>query len=65
MGTLIGLGVNLVDEAAHAASFVDGDGKSYSGANRYPRTRQRPDALRDKETKDVNLLPSLLPVSSQ
>src|SRR5262245_40551148 len=35
MGTLIGLGVNLPEDAIYPASFVDGDGKPYSGANRY------------------------------
>jgi len=35
MGTLIGLGVNLPEDAVYPASFVDGDGKPYSGANRY------------------------------
>jgi hypothetical protein len=35
MGTFIGLGVNLPEDAIYPASFVDGDGKPYSGANRY------------------------------
>lgn len=35
MGTLIGLGVNLPEDAVYPASFMDGDGKPYSGANRY------------------------------
>jgi len=35
MGTLIGLGVNLPEDAVYPASFIDGDGKPYSGANRY------------------------------
>jgi len=35
MGTLIGLGVNLPEDAIYPASFVDGEGKPYSGANRY------------------------------
>lgn len=35
MGTLIGLGVNLPEDAVYPASFVDGDGKPYSGAKRY------------------------------
>lgn len=35
MGTLIGLGVNLPEDAVYPASFVDGDGKPYSGVNRY------------------------------
>lgn len=35
MATLIGLGVNLPEDAVYPASFVDGDGKPYSGANRY------------------------------
>lgn len=35
MGTLIGLGVNLPEDAVYPASFVDGEGKPYSGANRY------------------------------
>lgn len=35
MGALIGLGVNLPEDAVYPASFVDGDGKPYSGANRY------------------------------
>ena len=35
MGTLIGLGVNLPEDAVYPASFVDGNGKAYSGANRY------------------------------
>jgi hypothetical protein len=35
MGTLIGLGVNLAEDAVYPASFVDGEGKPYSGANRY------------------------------
>lgn len=35
MGTLIGLGVNLPEDAVYPASFVDSDGKPYSGANRY------------------------------
>src|SRR5215510_959099 len=32
---LIGLGVNLPEDAVYPASFVDGEGKPYSGANRY------------------------------
>lgn len=35
MATLIGLGVNLPEDAVYPASFVDGDGKPYNGANRY------------------------------
>ncbi|HKE93895.1 MAG TPA: DUF1254 domain-containing protein [Povalibacter sp.] len=35
MGTYIGLGVNLPEDAIYPASFVDGDGKPYSGAGRY------------------------------
>lgn len=35
MGTLIGLGVNLPEDAVYPASFVDGSGKPYSGAHRY------------------------------
>jgi hypothetical protein len=35
MATLIGLGVNLPEDAVYPASFVDGDGKPYSGVNRY------------------------------
>ena len=35
MGALIGLGVNLPEDAVYPASFMDGDGKPYSGANRY------------------------------
>jgi len=35
MGTLIGLGVNLPEDAIYPASFMDSDGKPYSGANRY------------------------------
>src|SRR5262245_48194542 len=35
MGTLIGLGVNLPEDAVYPASFVDGGGKPYSGASRY------------------------------
>jgi len=35
MGTLIGLGVNLPEDAIYPATFVDGEGKPYSGANRY------------------------------
>jgi hypothetical protein len=35
MATLIGLGVNLPEDAIYPASFVDGEGKPYSGANRY------------------------------
>lgn len=35
MGTLIGLGVNLPEDAVYPASFVDAEGKPYSGANRY------------------------------
>lgn len=35
MGTLIGLGVNLPEDAVYPASFVDGEGRPYSGANRY------------------------------
>jgi len=35
MGTLIGLGVNLPEDAVYPASFVDGDGKSYDGTNSY------------------------------
>jgi hypothetical protein len=35
MGTLIGLGVNLPEDAVYPASFVDGAGKPYTGANRY------------------------------
>jgi hypothetical protein len=35
MGALIGLGVNLPEDAVYPASFVDAEGKPYSGANRY------------------------------
>ena len=35
MGTLIGLGVNLPEDAVYPVSFVDGEGKPYNGANRY------------------------------
>jgi hypothetical protein len=35
MATLIGLGVNVPEDAVYPASFVDGDGKPYSGANHY------------------------------
>jgi hypothetical protein len=35
MGTLIGLGVNLPEDAVYPASFVDGDARPYSGANYY------------------------------
>lgn len=35
MGTLIGLGVNLPEDAVYPASFVDGTGQPYNGANRY------------------------------
>jgi hypothetical protein len=35
MATLIGLGVNLPEDAIYPASFVDGESKPYSGANRY------------------------------
>jgi len=35
MGTLIGLGVNLPEDAVYPASFVDGDGNPYSGTKRY------------------------------
>jgi hypothetical protein len=35
MAALIGLGVNLPEDAFYPASFVDGAGKPYSGANRY------------------------------
>lgn len=35
MGTLIGLGVNLPEDAVYPASFVDAEGKPYNGANRY------------------------------
>jgi hypothetical protein len=35
MAALIGLGVNLPEDAVYPASFVDFDGKPYSGANRY------------------------------
>ena len=35
MAALIGLGVNLPEDAVYPASFVDGDGKPYSGTNRY------------------------------
>src|SRR5262245_48381575 len=35
MAALIGLGVNLPEDAVYPASFVDGDGKPYSGASRY------------------------------
>ena len=35
MAALIGLGVNLPEDAVYPASFVDGDGKPYSGANKY------------------------------
>ena len=35
MGTLIGLGVNLPEDAVYPASFVDGTGQPYSGANGY------------------------------
>ena len=35
MATFIGLGVNLPEDAVYPASFVDGDGRPYSGANRY------------------------------
>jgi len=33
--TLIGLGANLPADAIYPFAFVDGDGKSFSGANRY------------------------------
>jgi len=35
MGALIGLGVNLPEDAIYPASFVDDQGKPYSGANSY------------------------------
>jgi len=35
MAALIGLGVNLPEDAVYPASFVDGQGKPYAGANRY------------------------------
>jgi hypothetical protein len=35
MGTLIGLGVNLPEDAVYPASFVDDEGNPYSGTNRY------------------------------
>ncbi|TWB04449.1 DUF1254 domain-containing protein [Bradyrhizobium stylosanthis] len=35
MGALIGLGVNLPEDAVYPASFVDSDGKPYSGTGRY------------------------------
>src|SRR5262249_42946535 len=35
MAALIGLGVNLPEDAVYPASFVDSEGKPYSGANRY------------------------------
>lgn len=35
MGALIGLGVNLPEDAVYPATFVDGNGKAYDGANRY------------------------------
>jgi len=35
MGTLIGLGVNLPEDAVYPASFVDAGGQPYSGARRY------------------------------
>ncbi|CAG2160477.1 DUF1254 domain-containing protein [Cupriavidus numazuensis] len=35
MAALIGLGVNLPEDAVYPASFVDGEGRPYSGASRY------------------------------
>ena len=35
MAALIGLGVNLPEDGVYPASFVDGNGNPYSGANRY------------------------------
>lgn len=35
MAALIGLGVNLQEDAVYPASFVDGEGRPYSGASRY------------------------------
>jgi hypothetical protein len=35
MAALIGLGVNLPEDAIYPASFTDGDGKPYSGSSRY------------------------------
>jgi hypothetical protein len=35
LATYAGLGVKLPEDAVYAASFVDGDGKPYSGANGY------------------------------
>jgi len=35
MGALIGLGVNLPEDAVYPASFVDGDGNPYHGDKRY------------------------------
>jgi hypothetical protein len=35
MGALIGLGVNLPEDAVYPASFVDGEGQPYSGTGRY------------------------------
>ncbi|HEY4143076.1 MAG TPA: DUF1254 domain-containing protein [Pseudolabrys sp.] len=35
VATLIGLGVNLPEDAVYPAGFVDGEGKPYSGLNRY------------------------------
>ncbi|RDJ14374.1 DUF1254 domain-containing protein [Rhizobium grahamii] len=35
MAALIGLGVNLPEDAVYPASFVDGDGNPYSGEKRY------------------------------
>ena len=33
--SMVGLGINVVEDAIAAGSFVDGDGQPYSGANRY------------------------------
>lgn len=35
MGALIGLGVNLPEDAVYPASFIDGDGNPYRGDKRY------------------------------
>jgi hypothetical protein len=35
MATFIGLGVNLPEDAVYATTFMESDGKPYSGANRY------------------------------
>lgn len=35
IASMVGLGINVVEDTVSPSSFVDGDGQAYSGANRY------------------------------